>query len=170
MKANITAFLNNLIMYDYFLFGGAFVLFVLFIIFGLLFRKKVGLAVLFILLGFSSLVLLPILGYQMMHKHLFKNTVTLTQEKRLQFTDAIVVKGTLHNQSKRNFKECKITARVLKVSKNKYKNYILQFKTIKKMSIIQENILKDETIHFKIIVEPFTYSRDYNITLGANCK
>ena len=38
------------------------------------------------------------------------------------------------------------------------------------MSIVEENILKQETRGFKIIVEPFTYAKDYNITVGAKCK
>lgn len=170
MKSKITAFLNDLIIYDYVLFGSAFVLFLLLVILALVLRKKIALAVFLIILAFSILILAPTLGYVQMHKYLFKNTTTLTKQKKLEFTDAIVVKGTLLNESKRNFKTCKITANVHKLSKNKYKNYLLQFKTIKKMSIIEEDILKGQVRDFKIIVEPFTYSRDYNITLGAKCK
>ena len=170
MKSKITAFLNDLIMYDYVLFGGAFILFIVFVILGLVLRKKIFLAVLFILLGFSSLFLAPTVGYVKLHEYLFKNTTTLTSQKRLEFTEAIVVKGTLTNESSADFSSCMITANVHKVSKNKYKNYLHQLKTIKKMSIIEEDITKGDTINFKIIVEPFTYARDYNITLGAKCK
>jgi hypothetical protein len=38
------------------------------------------------------------------------------------------------------------------------------------MSIVQNGIKKGETIDFKIILEPFTYSKDYNISVGADCK
>jgi len=170
MKSKITAFLNDLIMYDYILFGGAFFLFILFIILGLVLRKKVGLAIFLVLLGFIILILAPTLGYVEMHNYLFKNTTTLTKQKKLEFTQAIVVKGNLVNESKRNFNSCKITAKVHKVSKNEYRNYLLQFKTIKRMSIIEEDIAKGEMRDFKIIIEPFTYSKDYNITIGAKCK
>lgn len=170
MKSKVIAFINNLIMHDYILFGSAFVLFILFIILGLVLRKKMGLAVFFILLGFSTLFLAPTLGYIKMHEFLFKNSTTLLTQKRLEFTDAIVVKGNLVNESKRNFKSCTITAKVHKVSKNKIKNYLFQFKTIKKMSIVEERIMKGETRDYKIIISPFTYSRDYNITVGATCK
>lgn len=170
MKAKINAFLDSLITYDYVLFGSTFALFILLIILGLVLRKKIGLAVFLITLAFLILILAPSVGYIQMHKYLFKNSVELTKQKKLEFTEAIVVKGTLLNESKRNFTSCKITANVHKVSKNKYKNYLWQFKTIKKMSIIEEDIPKGETRHFKIIVEPFRYSRDYNITLGGKCK
>jgi len=105
-----------------------------------------------------------------MHKYLYKNNITLTSQKKLEFTKAIVIKGNISNDSKFNFESCKITARAYKVSKNKYKNYILKFKTIKKASIIEENIQKGQVVDFKLFIEPFTYSKDYNISLKAKCK
>jgi len=170
MNSKITAFIDGLIIYDYILFGGAFVLFIIFIILGLVLRKKIGLAIFLILIAFSMLILTPTLGYAKMHEYLFKNTTTITKQKKLEFTEAIVINGNLVNESKYDFKSCKITANVHKVSKNEIKNYLLKFKTIQKMSIVEEDILKGETINFKMIVEPFTYKRDYNITIGANCK
>ncbi|PHQ89913.1 MAG: hypothetical protein COB42_05955 [Sulfurimonas sp.] len=170
MGAKLSSFIDNLIMYDYILFGSAFVLFILFISLGLVFRRKIALALFLILLGFSILFLTPTIAYKMMHAYLFKNTIILLEEKKLEYTDAIVVKGSLLNESKFHFSKCKITVHVHKVSRNKYRNYLMGFQTIKKMSIIQENISKGETKEFKLIVEPFRYSRDYNITLGAQCK
>ena len=170
MKAKITAFIDSLIIYDYILFGASFGLFFLFIILTIVLRRKAFLAMLFGILAFSILILGPTLGYLKMHDSLFKNSTQLTSQKRLEFTNAIVVKGTLTNESESDFSSCKITANVHKQSKNSLKNYIYKFKTLKKMSIIEEDIRKNQTINFKIIVEPFTYSRDYNITLGAKCK
>ncbi len=170
MKAKITTFIDGLIMYDYILFGSAFILFILFIILGIVLRKKIFLALIFILLAFAILLLAPTLGYVKMHDFLFKNTTIISSQKRLEFTQAIVVKGTLANTSKFNFSTCRITARVHKVSKNEYKNYIYAFKTIQKSSIIEEEIQKGQTINFKLFIEPFTYSKDYNLSIGAKCK
>lgn len=170
MKAKIQAFLDNLIMYDYILFGASFALFILLVILGIVLRKKLALAIFLMLLAFTILLLAPTLGRLEMHKFLFSNTTTLVSEKKLEFTEAIVVKGTLLNTSRFNFQECRITANVHKVSKNTLRNYLYQFKTIKKMSILKYDIAKDKTIDFKIIVEPFRYSKDYTITLGAKCK
>ena len=170
MKAKITAFIENLIMYDYILFVSAFVLFILFIVLGIILRKRIGLAIFLILLAFGILIITPTFGYVKMHEFLFKNSITLISQKKLEFTKAIVVKGNIINESKFDFKNCLITAKVHKLSKNKYKNYILQFKTIQKSSIIEEDILKDEERNFKLFIEPFTYSKDYNLTIGAKCK
>ena len=170
MQAKITALLDGLIMYDYILFGGVFLLFIIFVILGIVVRKKKALAVFLILLAFSILVLGSTLGYIKMHQYLFKNSTTLTSQKKLQFTKAVVVKGSILNESKFDFESCKITARAYKVSKNALKNYIYKFKTIQDMSIFLSDIKKGEKIDFKIIVEPFNYSKDYNISLGADCK
>jgi len=170
MKAKITAFVNELILYDYILFGSAFVLFILFIVLGIILRRKVGLSIFLIILAFLILTLTPTLGYLEMHKFLFKNTITLTSQKKLNFTKAIVIKGKISNGSKFNFKSCKITASAFKVSKNPLKSFLYPFKPLKKMSILKEDIPKGETKEFKMFIEPFTYSKDYNVSLEASCK
>jgi len=170
MKQKITLFIEGLITYDYLLFGLSFVLFLLFIILGILLRKRTFFALIFIILGFSTLLLGPTLGYIKLHETLFKHTLNLKSQKRLEFTKAVVVKGDITNQSKRVFKECKITASAYKITSNKYKNYFKKLKPFQKMSIVLYDIKVSQTRNFKIIVEPFTYQYDYNISLGADCR
>ena len=170
MKHKITAFIDGLITYDYILFGGVLALFLLLMVLAILLRKKVGLSIFIILLSFGVLFAGPTVGYVKLHEFIFKNEVTLLSQKQLSFTPAIVIKGTIINSSKKNFKNCKISANVHKVSKNKLKNYLYSFKNIKKMSILEFDIKKGETRSFKMIVEPFTYKRDYNISLKASCE
>lgn len=170
MNTKVTAFVENLITYDYILFGASFGLFLLFIILAILIRKKIGLAILLIFLGFGIFILGPTLGYIKMHEYLFKNSVSLTSQKKLLFSEAVVVKGTLTNESKFDFKSCKITASAYKITPNQYKNYINKLKPFKNMSIVEYDIEKGRTIEFKIFIEPFTYSKDYNVSVGADCR
>ncbi len=167
---DINEFINNLIIYDYMLFGGAFVIFILFIILAIVLRNKLGIALFLVLLAFGTLVIAPTLGYVEMHNYLFKNSTKITSQKKLEFTKAAVINGIVTNESKYNFSSCKITASAYKVSKNKYKNYLLKFKPFKKMSIVEEDISRGEQRDFKMIMEPFTYSKDYNISIYAKCK
>jgi len=170
MKEKITAFINHLLVYDYILFGSAFALFLLFIILAILLRNRLGVALFFVLFGFVMLLLAPTFGYIQMHKYLFKNTTELISYKQLSFVPAVVVKGKLTNSSKFNFNECKVTATVYSYTSNKLKNYIYKLKPLKKSSMLVHNIERNSTKEFKFIVEPFSYSKEYNITLGANCK
>lgn len=170
MKTKITAFLDGLITYDYLLFGGIFFLFLLFIVLAIVFRKRLLLGVFLVLLAFSTLSIGSIVGYIQMHKYLFKNSTQLISQKKLLFSEAVVVIGSITNESKRNFSSCKITASAYKVTSNKYKNYLKKLKPFKNMSIVVEDIEVSKTRKFKIIVEPFRYAGDYNISLGADCR
>ncbi|WP_457746012.1 DUF2393 domain-containing protein [Sulfurimonas sp.] len=170
MKERLTAFIHGLILYDYILFASVLALFILLIVLAIVLRKKVGFSIFLVLVAFVLFVLGPTIGYLEMHKYLFKNSLELISQKKLSFVEAVVVKGRLTNESKRNFQECKITAGAYKVTKNKYKNYLYKLKPFKKMSIVEKDIASGATVNFKIIVEPFRYKRDYNITLGASCK
>lgn len=166
----VTKFIKELIIYDYILFGSLLTLFIIFIILGIVFRRKTFLAIFLVLFAFIILVAGSTFGYMAMHQYLFKNQTTIISQKKLSFTKAVVVYGTLKNTSDRDFKSCKITASAYKVSGNKIKNYLFKFKPINKMSIVESDILKGHEREIKFIIEPFTYANDYNISLGANCK
>lgn len=170
MKHKLLAFSDALIQDDYILFGAIVLIFFLLIVTALLLRKKVALSIFIVIFSFLFLIVAPFVGYPTLHNYLYKHELTLTSQNKLQFTKAVVVFGKLKNTSKRDFLACKITAIVNKNTSNQYKNFIYTFKPIMKMSIIEEDIVIDNEIDFKIIVEPFTYSKDYNIILEADCR
>ena len=170
MKAKITAFINDLIIYDYILFASVFLTFILLLILLILLRRRTFIAVILFLLLFSTLILGPTLGYIEMHKFLFKNETSIINQKKLTFTKGIVVNGSVKNISKKAFTSCKITVSAYKVSGNVVKDYILKFKPFKKMSILEYDIAKDEVRDFKVILDSYKYSKDYNISIGADCR
>jgi hypothetical protein len=169
MKETITTFINGLVQYDYILFGAVFALFFLILILALVLRKRSFISGFLALLSFVILFVGTPVGYIKMHEYLFANSVKLLSQKQLSFTPAIVIIAELRNESKKDFSSCKITASVLKVSKKSIKTFLYQFKPLKKMSIVQEDIQMGETRSFKMIIEPFHYAKDYNITLKADC-
>lgn len=170
MKEKLNTFINNLIFYDYVLFGAAIVLFILFIALAILLRHRIGLIVLMFFLSIASILLVPTLGYVKMHEFIFKNDVKILSQKKLEFTQAIVLKGALVNVSKRDFTSCNITADVYKVTGNALKDLLMPFNPFLNMSILENNISKAEEREFKMIIEPFTYSKEYDISIKAKCK
>jgi hypothetical protein len=112
----------------------------------------------------------PIFGYIEMHKFLFKNQLTLTTQKKLSFTKAIVIKGTISNSSKFDSISCKITASAYKVTGNKIKDFVFKFAPFKKAHLLENNLTKGEVREFKMFIEPFTYSKDYNLSLDSSCQ
>ncbi|MBE0513709.1 DUF2393 domain-containing protein [Sulfurimonas sp.] len=170
MTWEISKFINELIVYDYILFGTLFLLFILFVTLGILFRNRGAIAIFLILFAFTQLIVGSTYGYVKMHEYLFTNETSIISQKKLNFTQAIVLYGSVKNMSQRDFSSCKATATVYKKTGNRVKDYIFRLKPVNKMSIIEDGIVKDEEREFKMIIEPFTYGGDYNITLGAKCR
>jgi hypothetical protein len=171
MKAKIIDFIHHLIIYDYFLFGGVFVLFLLFLVLAIAFRQKLILAIFFVLFAFSTLTVGSVVGYIQLHHYLFKNKIVLREVKALEFTEALLIKGEVHNLSKRPFQECRISAGVHKVTHNRYLDRIYPNLPFKKGGLnLIEPIGVGESQSFKLFIEPFRYTKDYNITIKAECR
>lgn len=170
MNQTITAFIDGLILHDYILFGSSVLLFILLLTLAIILRKKTVIAFFLIFSSFGILILGPSLGYIKLHEWLFSNDTALKEYRALEFTDALVVWGDINNTSKRNFTECAITAEVYKVSHNAILDAIYPLNPFKKMTIVVEDIPVGYSSPFKIIVEPFTYSREYNVSVGAKCR
>lgn len=170
MHTTLNSFLDSLLIYDYLLFAGSFIFFIFFVVLGLVYRHKIYLAMFLVTLAFCILILGPIFGYIHIHNYFYYNEISLTSQKKLQFTQAVVVKGELKNLSKLHFNRCLISASAYKVSGNKYKDFLLKFNPFQKSSIVEYDIPQDHMIDFKIIIEPFVYSGDYNISVEASCQ
>lgn len=170
MKVKINNFFNDLISYDYILFGVIMFVFILLVIFTIMSRNKKVLSLSLAILALLTLFVVPFVAYSKMHEEIFKKEIMLKSQKKLEFTKAVVVHGKLKNISSRDFESCLIKAVIYKNSSNKLKNFIYRFKPLQKMSIIEEDIVIANEIDFKIIISPFTYSRDFNTTLEASCR
>jgi hypothetical protein len=171
MKTQIINFIHHLLLYDYLLFGGIFILFLLLLIFAIVLRRKMSLAVFLVFLAFGVLTAGPVAGYILLHNYLFKHTIIIKEVKALEFTEALLIKGDINNTSNRTFSECTLHARVYKVTHNKYIDPIYPYVPFKKGSItIQKTILPGKSTPFKLFVEPFRYAKDFNLTYKAECQ
>lgn len=171
MKAKIIDFIHHLIIYDYLLFGGIFILFLLFLVLAIALRHKMVLAVFFVIVAFSLLTVGSLVGYIQMHKYLFKNKIVLHEVKALEFTEALLIKGEINNTSKRPFQECTVYTGVYKITHNQYIDRLYPYFPFKKSSTkIVKPIPSGESRPFKLFVEPFRYTKDYNITIKAECR
>jgi len=170
MREKITAFIDSLIIYDYILFGSTFLLFLLLIVLAIVIRRRLKTALFLIFFAFLLITVGVFEGYIVMHKFLYKNSIKITYEKKLNFTKAVVLKGVLLNESKFDFRMCEISAKAYKNSTNSIKNKIYSLKPFQNMSILEYDIKKGAKREFKIIVEPFVYSKKYNIVVEADCR
>jgi hypothetical protein len=169
MSQSSAGFIESLILPDYLLFGGAMLLFLLLVVLAVLLRKKTFLSLTLVVLSLLTITLSPTVGYVAMHDYLFKHDCNLTDVKALEFTDALVVRGLLANHSSRDFESCEITAEVYKVAHNPVLDLLFPYSPFKESSILKGPIPKGTATEFKIFVEPFRYTKDYNVSIGASC-
>lgn len=171
MKTKLVDFIHHMLIYDFLLFGGIILLFILILIAAVVLREKIALAVFLVLVAFGVLTAGSFAGYAMLHHYLFKHRITLGEVKALQFTEALLVKGEIANLSKRTFAECTVTVGVHKVTHNPYIDPIYPYIPFQKSTIrLDQTIEKGGKKPFKLFVEPFRYTKDYNITVKAACR
>jgi len=171
MKTLIQDFINHMIIYDYFLLGGVFILFIVLLLLAIALRHKMGVAIFLVLLAFGILTAGSVGGYIALHHYLFQHIIFVREIKALEFTEALLIKGDLNNTSKRPFTECTITAEVYKVSHNKFIDPVYPYIPFKRSTLkIAEGILPGQSASFKLFIEPFHYAKDYNVTVKGKCR
>lgn len=170
MKEKLLAFLHSLSVYDFIYFGAVFLIFILLILLTLLLRRRLTLALFLLLLAILDLAVGLTVGFGYFHNYLFKNSITLTKVKKLHFVEAVVIEGKLKNESKFDFKSCRLTATIYKDTHNTYKNMLLKLKPLKSESMELKNIPKGADVEFKFLIEPFRYKKDINVSVAGVCK
>lgn len=170
MKEKLVAFLHALSLYDLIYFAAVFLIFILLIILTLLLRKKLTLSLFILLIAILEIALAPTVGFGLFHNALFKKSITVTKTKKLQFVQAVFLEGKLKNESPFDFKQCVLEAKVFKETGNKYKDLILRLKPLKTKSITLKDIPKGADVTFKLLIEPFTYKKDINVSISGICQ
>lgn len=170
MKARLAAFLDHLTLYDYLLFGGSIILFILLLILALLLRRNRFAALFCTLIAVTVILMGPTYGYIKLNDFIYKHEVKIDEMKALEFSDALLVRGTLTNRSKRDFNYCEITAGAYKVAGNPVLDLLYPLNPFRQGSVREESIPKGGEVDFKIFIEPFHYSKEYNLSIGATCR
>lgn len=170
VRSFITDFINTLTNYDYIGFILAFVLFVLFLILALMLRKKIKLAFLLMSLAFLSLFMAPVAMHILVKKTLFKNEAKIELVKKLHYSDTLLIKGTLLYKGSYEAKHCKVEVAVHKKDQGFFKDLAYAIKPYKKGKWeLDKAFSKGDTVSFKVVIEPYLYQGDYNLSLSSEC-
>jgi hypothetical protein len=171
MRTQILEFLNSLNLYDYLLFGGILFFFLLLLLLSILLRHKQTLAISLVLLAFITLLTAPFGGYIALHSFMYKHAITLTTVKDLTFTEALLLKGDLTNTSNQTFKECTLYVGVSKISTIKPLNALYPYLPFRRTTIrIQGPIEPQSSQTFKLLIEPFHYTKRHSVTVIGQCR
>lgn len=169
-QKNLIEFFNNLTGYDYAGFLIALILFILFLILALMLRKRTKLAMLLISFSFIALFGGPV-GVHALVKHtLYKHEARITDVKKLHYSDTLLIKGDLEYLGDKMASSCVIDVKVHKQEGSFFKDIAHTIKPYKQGSAkLLMQLDKGDSKDFKVVIEPFTYAGDYNITVSSGC-
>ncbi len=111
-------------------------------------------------------------GYKFIDSSARSRKTSIIEQKILQTSGALAVDFSITNTSKRDFKECKITAKIFKEPLpedsflTKYKN---QFLPYRKRSRELKELKINQTQNQRISFENFSYDNNYSIGLSSEC-
>ncbi|MGZ5207512.1 MAG: DUF2393 family protein [Sulfuricurvum sp.] len=170
MKPQILHFIDTLSLYDYLLFGGILFFFFFLLILAVVLHRKLALAITLIITAFILLISAP-LSYLALHTTIYKHTITLATVQDLEFTEALLIRGDINNTSKQTFKECTITFGISKVSSIGALNKIYHYLPFRRQTLVLSHSIKPhQGENFKILIEPFNYSKNFSVTAWGQCR
>jgi hypothetical protein len=164
--------INTLALYDYLLLGGILFFFFLFLILAVLLHHKFTLAITLVFTAFLLLLGGPLGGYLLLHKYVYIHTITLTTVQDLEFTEALLLKGEIENTSQQKFKECTLYFGVSQTSSIKILNdRIYPYFPFHRQTLnISQSIEPKGHKSFKVLIEPFSYPKKFNVTAWGVCR
>ncbi len=170
VKSSIQSLIHSFHLYDYILFGVSAGLFLLILLLAIVLRHRTVVSLMLILFAFIVIVTGPVAGYLFIHNTLYKTEISELVIKKLEFSEAVLIKGVLNNHGKQPFHSCTIKASAYRGANNMLEELIFPLKPFMKTSIIQNKQLDvNASSDFKLLLEPFTYSKEYNISVKATC-
>ena len=171
LKESLLTYIDHLLIYDYMAFGWLILIFLLLLFLSLgILRKKPILALFLIIFDFCFLIIAPFAIKWYLDDKLRPNETETTLIKQLKYSDALIVEGNVTNNSKFDFVTCKTHVDILKDYKNEYKNKLSFINPLIKRSILLKTPPKKaEKVTFRIVISPFEYKADFNVTAYSEC-
>lgn len=170
LKKSLLDYTNHLTIYDYAAFGWLGFLIVILLFLAILLRKKSTLSLSLLLFAMLLMFVAPLPLKLFLDQTIRKTEIKTISIDELKYSKSLVVVGELKNSSKIDFDICTIQAKVLRFDQNRYKTMLYTLKPLLKKTIyMEEAILKDQVVPFKIVFERFHYEKDYNVSTSATC-
>lgn len=169
-KYLLTNFFSTLSFYDYIGFFVSLFIFILFIVLALILRKHTKRSLLLVILGFLTLFSGPVLAHSLVKDTIFLSDTNVTQIKQLFYSDTLLIKGKLNYKGLKEAHHCQVEAKLHKQGSNAIKSFVYSLKAFRSgKHKIDQLFAKGDSVDFKIVIEPFNYQGDYNITVKSGC-
>lgn len=171
LKASILVYIDHFTTYDYIAYAWLAFLFFITILLSILMAKKSPIfSILIFMISLMLLLIGPFVLKHYLNEHLRPSFSTLIETKKLNFSDTLIVTGSVKNISKNSFSICKIDVAVLKSSDNSIENLLSRLKPLRKKTIVIDEVIEtNRTKEFKAIFDGYRFLEDVNISLKSEC-
>jgi len=172
LKLSLLTYVKHLGFYDYLAFGWLLFTFIVLILLAVLVAKRSSaLSLLLIIIALLLFILAPFVIEYKLNMALRTTSTEVTMVKKLVFSDSLIVEATIYNHSSKPFTMCLVHTYITKQSKaTGVKSLLTLLKPIANQSIlVKEDIQKDDSIPYQAVFEDFTYSKEVNATVKAEC-
>lgn len=169
-RSFLTDFFNTLSTYDYIGFFLSLFIFLLFIILALILRAHTKRALILVSLGFVALFAGPVFSHKLIKNTIYYSDASITQIKQLYYSDTLLIKGVINYKGLKDANHCKVEAKLHKKGTNMIKSFVYSLKSFRSgYHKMDKTFTQGDSSAFKIVIEPFNYKGDYNITIDTGC-
>lgn len=172
LREIVLFYTSHLYLVDYMLILFVFFLFTCVLLICVFLRHRPVTALLIIAVDIVLCFLVYIYGYKFIDHKVRTRKIAIIDEKILKSTDALIVDFNITNESKHNFKECKIIAKIFadKLPKdNLLEQYKKKFIPLRQKSEELKELKKNATQFQRIAFEHFNYENNYTLRLNSEC-
>lgn len=172
LKELVLFYTSHLYLVDYMLILFVFFLFTCVLLLCVFLRHRPITALLIIALDIIACFFIYIYGYKFIDGAVRSRQVALVDEKKVESLSALVVDFNITNTSKRNFKDCKVLAKIYKNPNpndnilNRYKNRFIPYRQkSREFKELNKSITQSQRITF----DNFEQENNYTIKLDSEC-
>lgn len=172
LREIVLFYTTHLYLVDYMLILLVFFLFTCVLLLCVFLRHRPIVALFIIAFDIVICFLVYIYGYKLIDSEVRARKTAITEQKIIQSSNTLIVDFNITNTSKKNFKRCKITAKIFAdklPNDNIIEEYKKKFIPFRQKSREIQDLKKNTTQFQRISFENFNYENNYTTRLISEC-
>lgn len=171
LKLNILLYIDNFGMYDYIAYAWLILIFFFTILLSIVLARRAPLiGILLFIISLGILFVGPFILKSYLDNYLRSNEATVLDVKKLNFSNMLIVSGTLQNQSELEYKICNIDINIYKAPQGFLDETLGRLKPFANQSILlEQSVQAQKSVDFRVVFNNYTYTGEINATAKASC-
>ncbi|MCX2683083.1 DUF2393 family protein [Campylobacter sp. MIT 21-1685] len=172
LKKLVLFYINHLYLVDYMLILLVFFLFTCICFLCVFLRHRTIIALIIMALNIVLCFFVFLYGYKFIDYQVRSRHTTISEQKKMHNSQALIIDFTIANTSKHNFKTCKVTAKIYK-DKLPQDTFLTEMKhrfiPYRVKSTVLKDLNKSMTQFQRIAFDNFIYENNYTLRMKSEC-